>query len=695
MASDIAGALAAGQHALSEPEAKALLGAFGVRTPKSATAASASELTAAASGLKPPYVVKIVSAAGGHKSDIGGVRLNLQDAAAVQAAVDTMPPADRYLVEEMAPSGVEMVVGGYRHARFGPVLMVGFGGVLVEILDDIAFRICPITRADAEAMLAGLKGAPLLKGYRGAAPVNQDALIDVMLALGGPDGLLMRHAETIAEFDINPLIVSTEGAVAVDARARLEAWTPNNAPEPLDLGPLMAPNAVAVAGASANNIAHGNLYIRQLKTFGFERPIYPIHPTADVIEGLPAYPALTALPEPVDYAYMAVGPKAAPDMLAAADGAVKFAQVMASGFDDADARDGLAAAGRAGGARVLGPNCLGTYAPASGLSFMAGSSKRAGGVAVLAQSGGLSMDILRRGQRRGLGYRALVTMGDCADLGPADLLPWFLDDPETKVIGLYLEDAPGGRALFDVLAQAKGRKPVVLLVGGRTSAGARAASSHTGALASDGRIWDAVARQTGAALVDTLDGFIDALLACQMFTPRYGDPTKQVVLFGNGGGAGVLAADAFARSGMEIGVLPATAQTALAAIDVPAGASVANPIDVPGNALQREGGRFGVRVVDTALAGGGWDAFVMHMNVPGLLTYEHVDILGPLISAGLAAGAAGGGHVALVLRSDGEPEVEAKKQDYAEQALAAGAAVFNELPDAAKAFAALAAIEAA
>lgn len=695
MASDLASALAAGKHALSEPEAKALLEAFGVLRPRSATAASASGLAAAASELRPPFAVKIISAAGAHKSDIGGVSLNLNNAAAVEAAVQAMPAADSYLVEEMAPSGVEMVVGGYRHARFGPVLMAGFGGVLVEILDDIAFRVCPIERSDAETMLAGLKGAPLLSGYRGAAPVDREALIDVMMALGGTDGLLMRHRDTIAEFDVNPLIVSPEGAVAVDARARLEAQADEPARPSLDLAPLLAPNAVAVVGASANNIAHGNLYIRQLKAFGFERPIYPVHPKAETIEGLTAYPSLNALPEPVDYAYMAVGPKAAPDMLAGAAGAARFAQVMASGFDTPEARTGLAAAGKAGGARVLGPNCLGTYAPAGGLSFMAGSSTQVGGVTVLAQSGGLSMDILRRGQRRGVAFRSLITMGDCADLGPADLLPWFLEDPETKVIGLYLEDAPGGRALFEALAKAKGRKPVILLIGGRTEAGARAASSHTGALASDGRVWDAVAKQTGAALVDTLDGFIDALLACQMFKPRYGAATRRVVLFGNGGGAGVLAADAFARCGLEIGALNENATAALAEIALPAGASAANPIDVPGNVLQREDGRFGVRVVQAALDGGAWDAFVMHMNVPGLLTYEHVDILGPLIRAGLAAGSAGGGHVALVLRSDGEPEVEAKKQAYAEQALAAGAAVFNELPDAAKAIAALAAIESA
>jgi acyl-CoA synthetase (NDP forming) len=304
------------------------------------------------------------------------------------------------------------------------------------------------------------------------------------------------------------------------------------------------------------------------------------------------------------------------------------------------------------------------------------------------------MDILRRGARRGVKYRNVVTMGDAADLGPADLLPWLLDDPETKVIGLYMEDAPSGRALFEALQAAKGRKPVVLLVGGRTSAGARAAASHTGALASDGRVWAGIAKQTAAALVDTLDDFIDALLACQSFTPRYGAPTKRVVLFGNGGGAGVLAADGFHRAGLEIGPLDDEAAGNLAAIDLPAGASAANPIDVPGNILQRDNGRFGVQVVASALAGDNWDAFVMHMNVPGLLTYEHVDILGPLIEAGMQAASKGGGHVALVLRSDGEPAVEVKKQAYAAQALAAGAAVFNELDDAARALTALAAIEA-
>jgi acyl-CoA synthetase (NDP forming) len=125
---------------------------------------------------------------------------------------------DGYLIEEMAPAGQEIVVGAVRDPDFGPMVMVGLGGIFVEVLADVAFRICPITRLDAEEMLDDLKGAAVLKGARGRKPVSRDAIIDVLLKVGGEDGLLMRHADDFKEADINPLIVSETGAVAVDAR---------------------------------------------------------------------------------------------------------------------------------------------------------------------------------------------------------------------------------------------------------------------------------------------------------------------------------------------------------------------------------------------------------------------------------------------------------------------------------------------
>lgn len=214
------------RSALDERAGKALLAQFGVAVPKTAVARDAADAERALAGLALPVVVKVMSADILHKSDAGGVRINLGSAAAVRNAIAAMAALpgikgariDGWLIEEMAPPGQEIVVGGLRDPQFGPLIMVGLGGIFVEVLADVSFRICPITRLDAAEMLDELKGAAILKGARGRKPMSQDAIVDVLLKVGSEDGLLMRHAEDIEEADINPLIVSESGAVAVDAR---------------------------------------------------------------------------------------------------------------------------------------------------------------------------------------------------------------------------------------------------------------------------------------------------------------------------------------------------------------------------------------------------------------------------------------------------------------------------------------------
>jgi acyl-CoA synthetase (NDP forming) len=219
-------ARAARRTALDESAGKQLLAAYGISVPKSVVVKGADDVAAAFRGLKAPVVVKVVSPDILHKSDAGGVKVNLKSVAEVEAAIRAMAAAplikaanvDGYLIEEMAPAGQEMVVGGLRDPEFGPLVMVGLGGIFVEVLADVSFRICPITRVDAQEMLAELKGAAILKGARGRTPVSVDAIVDVLMKMGGEDGLLMRHADDIKEADVNPLIVSESGAVAVDAR---------------------------------------------------------------------------------------------------------------------------------------------------------------------------------------------------------------------------------------------------------------------------------------------------------------------------------------------------------------------------------------------------------------------------------------------------------------------------------------------
>ena len=218
-------ARASGIEALDEPSGKAILDAAGIAVPRSVVVGVGDDVAAAVSGLCAPLALKVVATGVVHKSDVGGVRLDIRDAAAAASAASDLHEAMRardiepeaWLFEEMAPRGVEVVVGGTMDPEFGPMVMVGLGGIFVEVLKDVAFRICPICERDAREMLAELKGSAVLKGARGSEPANVDAIVDVLLRVGGEGGILMRGAGELAEIDINPLIVSTR-AVAVDAR---------------------------------------------------------------------------------------------------------------------------------------------------------------------------------------------------------------------------------------------------------------------------------------------------------------------------------------------------------------------------------------------------------------------------------------------------------------------------------------------
>ncbi|MGZ5090613.1 MAG: acetate--CoA ligase family protein [Burkholderiales bacterium] len=216
------------QHraALDESSGKALLASYGVAVPKTTVIRGSAEVDGALRGLTFPVVVKVVSSQILHKSDAGGVRVGLKTADEVREAIRAMSALPKiaqarvegWLIEEMAPSGQEIVIGGLRDPDFGPLVMVGLGGIFVEVLADVSFRICPIMPLDAEEMIDDLKGAAILRGARGRKPVSREAIIDVLLKIGGDHGLMMQHAEDIKEADINPLIVSETGAVAVDAR---------------------------------------------------------------------------------------------------------------------------------------------------------------------------------------------------------------------------------------------------------------------------------------------------------------------------------------------------------------------------------------------------------------------------------------------------------------------------------------------
>lgn len=704
-----------GQSTLSEPDGKTILSALGITVPRGNTAANTDAIADTCSSLTFPVVVKGISPALVHKSDAGGVRLNLAspDEASIAAAAirDTVGShgitLDGFLVEEMAPTGHEVIVGGFNDPQFGPVVMVGLGGVFVEIFADIAFRICPIDRTDAEDMLSDLTAAPILEGARGGVAASKDALIEVLLRVGGSDGLMMRFQDQIQELDINPLIVSGDGAVAADARIVLKTGTghqPRTAAPPSTaeairehFAPLFMPKLMAVIGASTNRPNRANIAIDQLLAYGFDREkLIAIHPTATELDGLKAYPSFADTPAPVDYAYVAIPGAGVPELLRQAKDRLKFAHVTSSGFtesgNDALQQD-LIAAARESGVRVLGPNCNGGYSPRGGLTFCYDALPDKGSVGVILQSGGLGVDTIRRGNHRGLRFSGVMTVGNCADIGPEDLLEFYLADPDTRVIGMYLEGAKDGRRMFDLLRNRTPVKPVVILKGGRSDLGQSAAVSHTGALAGDDRVWEALSQQTGTILAETFDEFIDKLLALQCLTPRPDRPTTEAVLFGNGGGTSVLGVDTFARAGITVAPFRQSTVDMLDALALDPGATYTNPVDAPRPVLISNEGRDAETVLRTIFEQESPQAVVMHINMSVIVSQadDGDELMVNFLDAGerVRRDHPDKAHFLLVLRSDGNPRYEEAKVRYRALALERGIPTYDELPAASNGVAAI------
>ena len=702
---------------LSEPKSKQHLREAGITVPRGLVVKGPHEVAEAIKSLRLPVAAKIVSADIMHKSDVGGVRLNLTTVRAVEEAVEALGKAtshsadqlEGYLIEEMAPPGVEMVVGGIHDPCFGPMIMAGLGGIHVEVFRDVCYRVCPITPDEAAGMLEDLRCVRLLDGVRGSPPCSRAALIDVLLKIGGEDGFLMRNPD-IVEVDLNPVIVNSGTAVVADAaivqdKEHLPARISPAYSTPPPVGALkqfkalFEPATVAVVGASAGSSNAANTFIRRLRAFGFNGAIYPIHPTAGEIEGLQAYSSLADTPQVIDYAYVSIAGERVPDLLKASPGRVKFAQVISSGFGETEEgkllERQLIDVARSAGCRILGPNCIGTYSPRGRLTFAADPPAEIGSVGLILQSGGLGTDIIKRGQLRGVRFSGLVTLGNSADVEPADLLEFYLEDPATAFIGLYLEDVKNGRRFFDLLRRAKIAKPVVLMKGGRTSQGLIAASSHTGALAGDDKAWIALCAQTPTVMVSDVDRLLDVLVTLQFLTLHPERPLRRLALFGNGGGTGVIATDQFAGEGIDISPFGALVRQLLEALKLGSGTSVVNPIDTPVRSMQRDNGAIAGKVLDIIYRSGEIDAVVMHLNLVSFAGREGVDPVDNLIAEAASARTknAAAAHFALVLRSDGSKELDDRRRNYRAVASQARIPVFDEITPAAAALGAVRVIE--
>jgi acyl-CoA synthetase (NDP forming) len=327
-----------------------------------------------------------------------------------------------------------------------------------------------------------------------------------------------------------------------------------------DVEVAFRPRSVAVVGASANRDSPGYDYVRCLLEFGFRGSIYPVNPRLTELLGLPVYPSLRDLPGPAEYVISCIPTEGVLDLLDDCRGrGVRIVHFFTGRFAETGRQEAasleaeLRSRARAAGIRVLGPNCMGIHYPAHGLSFRPDLPKEVGPVAFVSQSGNNAVEVICHGSARGLRFGKAVNYGNALDLDESDFLDYLADDPETQVVGAYIEGVRDGRRFLAALRRTAARKPTVVHKGGRTAAGARAAVSHTAALAGERHVWAAALRQAGALQVDTQDQLIDMLVAFSCLESGAG---RRTGIVGGGGGRAVQSADACEDEGLMVVPLP-------------------------------------------------------------------------------------------------------------------------------------------
>ncbi|MBB6352132.1 acetate--CoA ligase family protein [Nonomuraea muscovyensis] len=587
-------ARAAGRSALTAPEGRRICQAYGIATPGEGLATSAGEAARIAAEIGLPVVLKIVSPDILHKTDAGGVLVGLRTEGEVRdgyervvanaRAHDAAARIDGVQVQQLVGGGHEVIVGAVTDPTFGKIVAFGLGGVLVEVLKDVTFRLAPVSGDDALAMLDDIRAADVLRGARGAEPANREALAGLIERVGR---LVADHPE-ITEVDLNPVFASAAGAVAADVRIIVG----EPAPEPerpsreeilRQMTRIFRPRSVAVIGASAETGKIGNSVMRNLINGGFQGQIFPINPKASEIMGLPAYRSVADVPYDVDVAVFAIPAKfVAPALEEVGRKGAAGAIMIPSGFAETGNAEGqreIVEIARRHGVRVLGPNIYGYYyTPANLCATFCTPYDVKGGVALTSQSGGIGMAILGFSRTTRMGVSAIVGVGNKADVDEDDLLTFFEQDDHTRAVAMHLEDLKDGRGFVEAARRVVREKPVIVLKAGRTAMGARAAGSHTGALAGDDKVYDDILKQAGVVRAPGLNDMLEYARTLPLLPAPKGE---NVVIITGAGGSGVLLSDACVDAGLTLMDIPPDLDEAFRAHIPPFGAA-GNPIDITG-----------------------------------------------------------------------------------------------------------------
>ena len=449
---------------------------------------------------------------------------------------------------------------------------------------------------------------------------------------------------------------------------------------------LFYPASIALAGVTVENPQHWTrIFLDSLLEFQFEGPLYLVNPKGGEIRGIKVYRRFADIPQNVDYVISTVPAKAAPGLIEeCAHKGVKAVHFCTAGFNETGEEEGvrlepqLTDLSRRTGIRIIGPNCMGIYCPGSRMSFNTDFPKESGPVGFISQSGGNTSSLIHQVMSRGVRFSKVISYGNACDLNESDFLEYLAADSETKIIGLYIEGVKDGGRFRQALHKAAREKAIILLKGGITEGGARAAVSHTGSLAGSEVIWDSLCKQLGIIQVHSLEEFADSLVTLRFMSDPGG---RRVALIGGGGGSSVLIADEFERSGLKVPPLPLEMRNWIREFTPLAGNILRNPIDYSQNMTEPKKLLRTVRIISQ------WEGidFLIWFQDLAWIPLNEMDRMLKIIDGILTESRAALKPIAIVVQTDISPEQVKKVYSFLQKCVSSEVPIYYSFASAANA----------
>jgi 3-hydroxypropionyl-CoA synthetase (ADP-forming) len=586
---------------ITEESAKEILSEYEIRVPRYALVANADEAVNKAKELGYPLVAKIVSPQILHKTDVGGIRVGLKSEAEVRQTFEDLYTrlSKQYkvkgvLLERMVTQGIELIVGLQNDSQFGPVIMVGLGGIYTEIFKDVVFRILPITNAEATSMIEDLRGKQILKGFRGAEPIDIEMLSNALVKIGRLGTDMAAYYESI---DFNPVIVYPNDYYVVDAKMILRE-KPNpeaiskSLPDSSHMDLFFNARSVALIGASPEIGKVGNSVLESLVKHDYKGKVFPVNAKGyPEIMGIKAYKSLDEINEPIDIVIVTVDLKYVPDLLKSSGKKGIHNMVIISGGgkelggERADIEQQIKELSNQLKIRIIGPNCIGIFNGENRLDCAFQGHHRMlrprnGEVAFLSQSGTVGIAFMETSDA--FGMSKMISYGNRSDVDEADMIWYLSEDPQTKVIGLYVEGLGDGRKFINTAKNVirEKNKPIVVFKNGRTDRGAKQAASHTGSLGGSYNIVKGSFDQVGIISVDSYEELTGSLKALTWQPIPKGNKVAMVT---NGAGPIIAAIDQFERLGLQLAQLSEQTLNSFKE-HYPTTYVIGNPCDITGSA---------------------------------------------------------------------------------------------------------------